>query len=354
MTRETAERSIQLALSSPNPNIKIEFQGGEPFLNFELLRFVVETTKLYNERLSRPKNIGFVAATNLAIVTDEMLDFCAMHRIDISTSLDGPQGLHNGNRPRPGKDSYQRAISGIRRARSRLGRDSVSALMTTTAASLPLVKDIIDEYIANDFPGIFLRPLSPYGFAIKTKAFRAYTAKQWLKFYDDGLEYIIDINRKGVSFKEFYASTILAKMLTDRDPGYVDLMSPSGIGIGAVVYNYDGLVYASDEARMLAEMGDGTFKLGSVMDSFESLFLNDTLLTALDQSFAYSSPQCNDCAFEPWCGSDPVFHWAQQRDFTGRKWESEFCQRNMHIFHHLVARMEADPFVKDLFFKWAN
>jgi hypothetical protein len=34
---------------------------------------------------------------------------------------------------------------------------------------------------------------------------------------------------------------------TSEDPGYVDLMSPAGIGIGAVVYNYDGHVYASDE-----------------------------------------------------------------------------------------------------------
>ncbi len=51
-------------------------------------------------------------------------------------------------------------------------------------------------------------------------------------------------------------------MLTNDDPGYVDLTSPAGIGIGAIVYNYDGDVYASDEGRMLAEMGDTTFRLG--------------------------------------------------------------------------------------------
>jgi hypothetical protein len=38
------------------------------------------------------------------------------------------------------------------------------------------------------------------------------------------------------------------------------------IGIGALVYNYDGDIYASDEGRMLAEMGDRTFRLGSVHD----------------------------------------------------------------------------------------
>ena len=319
-----------------------------------MMKFIVETANSWNIRLTSPKNISFVAATNLAIIADEMLDFCLANNIEISTSLDGPEELHNKNRPRPGRDSYQRPIAGIEQVRKRLGLDKVSALMTTTLASLPLVKEIVDEYLVQDFTGIFLRPLSPYGFAVKTKFFRAYNAEQWLKFYDEGLDYIIELNRQGVDFREFYAATILTKMLTCRDPGYVDLMSPAGIGLGAVVYNYDGAVYAGDEARMLAEMGDTTFKLGTVDDDFETLFTNETLLTALDESFAYSSPHCNDCAFEPWCGSDPVFHWGQQQDFNGRKWESEFCSRNMHIFKGLISRMEADPFVKDLFMRWAN
>jgi len=352
MSREHADKAIQLALRSPNKAIKIEFQGGESFLNFELMKHVVVAAKVANSKLAEPKDLAFVAATNLAVTTDEMLAFCAEHAITISTSLDGPKDLHNKNRPRPGKDSYQRVTEGIEKARRWLGRDKVSALMTTTQASLGSVREIIDEYLAMEFQGVFLRPLSPYGFAIKTRFYRAYDAKRWLRFYDEGLDYIIELNRRGVAFREYYACTILAKMLTSADPGYVDLMSPAGIGIGAVVYNYDGAVYASDEARMLAEMGDETFKLGTVDDSFDALFTNETLLRALDESFAYSSPMCHDCAFEPWCGSDPVFHWGQQGDVVGRKPESEFCERNMHIFRGLVQRMEADPFVRRLFMKW--
>ena len=146
--------------------------------------------------------------------------------------------------------------------------------MTTTEASLPCVEEIIDEYLAQDFKGIFLRPLSPYGFAIKTKSYRAYNAERWLEFYKQGLHYIIDLNRRGIEFTEYYASTVLKKMLTSEDPGYVDLTSPSGIGIGAVAYNYDGYIYASDESRMLAEMGDTTFRLGKVLEnSFEEILL---------------------------------------------------------------------------------
>jgi hypothetical protein len=50
-------------------------------------------------------------------------------------------------------------------------------------------------------------------------------------------------------------------MFADRPLGYVDLRRPAGIGLGALVYNYDGKVFASDEGRMLAEMGDRTFEL---------------------------------------------------------------------------------------------
>jgi His-Xaa-Ser system radical SAM maturase HxsB len=342
-------------MRSPAKNLKIEFQGGESLLNFELVQHIVIESKRMNDRANDPKNLGFVIATNLAVITDDILSFCKQHDIVISTSLDGPKELHNKNRPRSGHDSYERAVAGIDRARNYLGRDKVSALMTTTEAGLNQVEAIIDEYVDRNFTGIFLRPLSPYGFAIKTKFYRAYNTRRWLDFYIKGLEYIIELNRQGVEFREHYASTILTKMLTSSDPGYVDLMSPAGIATGAIVYNYNGAVYASDESRMLAEMGDQKFKLGNVIENtYEEIFLNETLLEALEDSFAQSVPMCTDCAFEPFCGSDPVFHWGQHSDLVGKKPESEFCQRNMSIFKYLIDKMESDRFARSLFLKWAN
>lgn len=353
MPPEIACGALDLTFRSPSPNIKIEFQGGEPLLNFDLIKFIVLEAKKRNQH--NGKNVAFVIATNLALISRDILEFCREHSILISTSLDGPQALHNANRPRPGNNSYEKTIEGITLVREALGRDQVSALMTTTEASLDCVQEIIDEYLAQDFKGIFLRPLSPYGFAIKTRAYRAYNAERWLAFYKQGLEYIIDLNRRGIDFMEYYASTILKKMLTSEDPGYVDLTSPAGIGIGAVAYNYDGYVYASDESRMLAEMGDSQFRLGKVLEnSYEDIFASPNILEPLEASFAYSAPMCNDCAFEPYCGADPVFHYQVFHDFVGRKPESEFCSRNMEIFRFLIRKMETDPFVRALFTRWAN
>lgn len=351
MSEADALAAIDLVLRAPAQHLKVEFQGGESLLNFDLIKFIVNEFKQ-----RRPdKNIAYVIATNLALVNDAILDFCQENEILISTSLDGPKELHNKNRPRPGKDSYERAVAGINMARQHLGRDQVSALMTTTEASLSYGKEIIDEYLAQGFDGIFLRPLSPYGFAIKTKSYLAYNTDRWLKFYIHTLEYIIELNRQGIPFREQYAATILTKMFTSSDPGYVDLMSPAGIGIGAVVYNYDGAVYASDEARMLAEMGVTKFKIGQLnVNTYEQIFLSPSLLDPLDESFAYSAPMCNDCAYEPYCGADPVFHYGMYKDYLGRKPESEFCRRNMATFQYLIQKMEADSFVKKLFLGWAR
>jgi His-Xaa-Ser system radical SAM maturase HxsB len=352
MSQTTASKALELTFRSPSQNIKIEFQGGEPLLNFDLIKWIVLEAKRKNEIAK--KNLTFVIATNLALATEEMLLFCREHSIDISTSLDGPRDLHSANRPRPGRNSYEKTIEGIRLARQIVGRDRVSALMTTTEASLDRVIDIIDEYLSLEFRGIFLRPLSPYGFALKTKYYRSYDTNQWLTFYKRGIEYIIELNRRGIDFAEYYTSTILKKMLTSNDPGYIDLMSPAGIGIGAIVYNYDGFVYASDESRMLAEMGEDKFKLGNVLeDTYEEIFTSPNLLDPLEESFAYSAPMCNDCAFEPYCGADPVFHYGLYKDYVGRKPESDFCLRSMETCRFLIKKMEADRFARKLFTAWA-
>src|SRR4029079_7635826 len=125
----------------------------------------------------------------------------------------------------------------------------------------------------------------------KTKAFQRYDATRWLDFYKRGLRYILDINRRGRRFREFYASVLVQRLLTDRPSGFVDLRSPAGIGLGALVYNYDGKVFASDEARMVAEMGDNTFELGHVdKDSYQSLALSEKLIDLVGRSLTQCAP----------------------------------------------------------------
>jgi uncharacterized protein len=352
MSEETAEYALDIAFDSPAARIKIEFQGGEPLLNFPLISTIVSAAKI--KATATDKKVDFVIASNLALLDDTILAFCKANDVCLSTSLDGPPDLHNKNRPRPGGNSHELATTGIRRAQAILGADRIGALMTTTEASLDRVEDIIDEYVRLNLDGIFLRPLSPYGFAIKTKAFRKYDATDWLAFYTRGLSYVLEINRRGRYFPEFYATLILKRMLTDRPLGYVDLRSPAGIGLGALVYNYDGKVFASDEGRMLAEMGDKTFELGHVTDSYRSLVLSDKLIELVGSSLSQCAPECSDCVFEAHCGADPVYHHATQADPTGIKPLSEFCARQKAIMRLLLELLENSPQDAAILRRWGG
>ncbi len=351
MSGETAERALEIAFNSPSKRIKIEFQGGEPLLNFPLIERIVLAAK--EKAQTSGKTCEFVIASNLAVLDDAVLSFCKANAVLLSTSLDGPADLHNANRPRPGKNSHELAVKGIQRAQAVLGKDRVGALMTTTQASLDRVEEIIDEYLKHGLDGIFLRPLSPYGFAVKTKQFSRYDSTRWLEFYSRGLRYILKLNHAGKDFPEFYATLILKKMLTDRPLGYVDMRSPAGIGLGALVYNYDGRVFASDEGRMLSEMGDNTFELGDVRDSYRSLVLSDKLIGLISESLTQCAPMCSDCVFEPHCGADPVYHHATQGDAAGIKTISEFCRRQKGVMGLLLDILDNSPGDAAILRRWS-
>jgi His-Xaa-Ser system radical SAM maturase HxsB len=353
MSSETAARALDAVFRSPSPQIKIEFQGGEPLLNFDRIRQVVETAESRSMELG--KSVEFVVATNLAVVDDTMLDYFREHKILISTSLDGPEFLHNANRPRPGNNSHQITIQNIQRAREALGTDQVSALMTTTRSSLRYPREIVDEYVRRRFRSIFLRAISPYGFALKTATSTGYTMEEFLQFYRAALDHIIEINRAGTTFIELYAQLLLTRILTPFSTGYVDLQSPAGAGIGVAVYNYDGDVYASDEARMLAEMGDRTFRLGNLhTDSYDTMFGGALIRSMVASSCVESLPGCADCAFQPFCGADPVFNYATQGDMVGHRPTSDFHKKNFFIISYLISLLESDPDVRRIFWAWVR
>lgn len=105
---------------------------------------------------------------------------------------------------------------------------------------------------------------------------------------------------------------------------------------------------------MLAEMGDHTFRLGNLhRDGYGELFASNRLLEILDDSMTDAIPGCADCAFEPWCGTDPAFHQATQRDFVGHRPTSGFCARNMFVFKLLLSILEDEPDSRPILESWA-
>ena len=72
------------------------------------------------------EKVTYVLCTNSRDLSDHLLRLCSKYHVFISTSLDGPEHVHNHNRGK--SDSYQRVIAGIQKARDYLGIERVSAL----------------------------------------------------------------------------------------------------------------------------------------------------------------------------------------------------------------------------------
>jgi len=352
MSMETGLKAASFAFKSPSPGLKIEFQGGEPLLNFEVVKGVVARCAELNRE--KPRHLEYVLCSNLTLLTEEVLNFIEQSGMFVSTSLDGPEELHNKNRPTPTMSGYRTVVKNIRRVQEAVGRNRISALMTTTRSSLAVPEAIIDEYVKLGFNSIFLRPINPYGRSTTAAAECHYNSEAFCDFYRRALHFILDLNRKGIRFREEYAAIILRKMLTPYGTGFVDLQSPSATGIGVLAYNHDGKIYASDESRMLAQMHDETFCLGHVDDEYLDVVCSDKLLEMISSTMLESIPGCTDCPYIMYCGADPVRHYRLQGDLVGHKPTSEFCTKNTGIFKMLIGLLEDDRSARDILETWVH
>lgn len=322
MSKEVAKKAADIVLSSPQKDITIEFQGGEPLLNFETIKYTV----LYIENNNKGKNVDFSIVTNLTLLTDEMVDFIKEHNISISTSIDGPEQLHNYNRPYiNGNGTFERVVASL----SRLKKANISAgaIQTTTKKSLKFEKEIIDTYVDLGLNNIFIRPLSPLGYAKQNWPSIGYSAKEFVDFYGDCLDYIISLNLDGIYMRENHAGLFLNKIFTGVSSNYMELRSPCGAAVGQLAYYYDGGIFTCDEGRMMHEMGISVFKLGDVFkNTYDDLMNSSICKKVCSSSVLESLPKCCDCVYQPYCGVCPVVNYAMNQDLIFRNWHNYRCE----------------------------
>ncbi len=352
MDEETAVRAVDMIFRSPTKHPKIEFQGGEPLLNWD----VVTAAVIHAERLAaaQRKKVSFVLCTNLTAVTRDQLEFCREHDVVVSTSLDGDRSLHDAcRRDRQGRGTYEAFMEKLALAREVLGPDRVGALMTTTSFSLSHLKAVVDEYVRQGMDGIFIRALNPYGFAAEDEAELGYDMERFVEKYLEALEYIIELNKK-VFFPEQFATLLFSRMLSPFATGFVDLQSPSGAGIGGVIYDFDGSVFPADEARMLARMGDRHFCLGNVgTDSYADIFAGEKLGNLTRGACLETSFPCAFCAFQAYCGTDPVRNYLETGKEVRNMAHSPFCIKHRGIIMGLFDMLRrADDMTMDIIWSW--
>lgn len=360
MTPETAEKVVELALQSASPSITFEFQGGEPLLNFEVLRHVVDYARTRSERAG--KSLSFSLVSNFTHMTEERAEWLLANDILVCTSLDGPPRVHDTNRKWKHGSAHAEVVRWIdyfNRRYIEMGREPrlwhIDALMTTTRQTLAAWREVIDEYVARGMRTIHLRPLNPSGFARDTWQMIGYTAEEYLDFYMKSLDYILDLNRQGVEIMERTASIFLTKILTSDDPGFVDIQSPCGATTGQVAYNFDGRVFPCDEARMVDAMGDNLFELGHVRDlTVPAMLRHPTTRAIAAASLLDAQPMCADCWNKPFCGVCPLYNFVTQQDLFGQRPRSFKCKEYMAVSGRLFALLanENDTETLEILRRW--
>lgn len=351
MDEETAKKTVDFIFQSPSNSITIEFQGGEPLLNFDVIKTITKYAKEKN--LTYKKKLQFVMVSNLTVMDDDILDYCIKNDIFLCTSLDGPEGLHDKNRKFPGSShslvsKWIKKIQGEYKER-KIDYTKINALITVSKDTLSMSKEIIDEYLSHDLDGVHLRFINQLGFAEKNVSHIGYTPEEFIAFWKKALDYIIDKNKKGTFFTERGAVIILKKLLEKEDPNYLDMRSPCGAVIGQLAYNYDGNIYCCDEGRSIESP---IFRVGNVHNDTYAKTVRSENSCAIISASINDTTICDLCTYKPFCGLCPVCAYAEQGTITGIVPQTTQCKVYMAQFDYIIDKLLTDKEAKKIFELW--
>ncbi len=149
---------------------------------------------------------------------------------------------------------------------------------------------------------------------------------------------------------------MFSRILTPFSTGFVDLQSPAGAGISGVIYDFDGSVFPSDEARMLARMGDRHFCLGNVYNNtYKEIFAGQKLKNITRSACVEITPPCAYCGYQAYCGCDPVRNYLETGSELRNMTNSPFCKKHKGIISGLFKILRnADETTMNIIWSWIN
>lgn len=129
--------------SERKKKLNIVFFGGEPFINFPLMKAVVHYTQ---QRVNEvEKNVAFHVTTNATLLNDEAISFLKEHKVNVMVSIDGPKEIQDRQRPfASGKGSFDTIVPKIEKLLEALPETRGHAVIADTTDPL-IVKKALKE-----------------------------------------------------------------------------------------------------------------------------------------------------------------------------------------------------------------
>ncbi len=340
MSVETARKTVDLIFETANPEVTIEFQGGEPLLNWPVVKFIVEYARLKNKTAGKTLHFGLIS--NFSLLDEARVDWLIACGVSFCTSLDGPADIHDRNRTFLGGNGHASVVAGLKMILAKraagAGVDAPNAICTVTRGSLGRAREIIDQAVGLGLERVQLGPLDPVGFARRSWDTIGYTSEEFVTFYADALDYIIELNNKGVKVYEKMALVLLIRILEGGHWRF-----PNGDAVARLAYDWDGAVYTGEDGRLLAAEGDAFFKIGDVRtSSLPDLLDHPVVRASLSAATTWAQPQCFQCAYSPYCTLQPVYNYETQGSPWGQMPNNGWCRKIMGVFDVLFARLQQD------------
>jgi len=141
MSEEVVLRSVDYLMEQTDgiDHVGIIFFGGEPLINFKLLRKVVEYSQDVGRKLN--KRVSYSMTTNATLLTEEIVDFIQRYRFGLKISLDGPSEVQDYFRPfQNGRGTYEITERKVKILMAK--RRSVSARPTLIHQNLAINKHV--------------------------------------------------------------------------------------------------------------------------------------------------------------------------------------------------------------------
>lgn len=144
MTKEVAERAVDFLIESSGPrrHCEIDFFGGEPLLNMDVVRHTVDY--VHCRAAATGKIFKLTLTTNAVLLDDDIINYLNEHNISLVLSLDGRREVHDRMRPDAlGGGSYDEVVANIKRAVASRNDQNYYVRGTFTAHNIDFAADVL-------------------------------------------------------------------------------------------------------------------------------------------------------------------------------------------------------------------
>ncbi len=285
MSYEVGKKALDflVANSGKRVNLEVDFFGGEPLLNWQVVKDLVA----YGRSLEEPnhKKFRFTLTTNGILLDDEILEFANKEMANLVLSIDGRKEIHDLMRPyRGGQGSYDKVVPIFRKAAESRGQMNYYVRGTFTRNHLDFSKDVM--HLADlGFEQISVEPVvaSPED----DYALREEDIPALLEEYDRLAAELLNRRKegKGVNFFHF---------MIDLEGGPCVAKRLSGCGSGT---EYLAVTPWGDLYPCHQFVGKEEFLMGNVFEGIARTDIRDEFKTCN----VYAKEKCRNCFARFYC-----------------------------------------------------